>query len=181
MKTKKNELKIASDSPVRKGRKPRKASVALSSEEAQDVMTKFFSKWDQKPVGGRMVLTNEVGQKWENPIWLEVDEVIRELDPGHFNSFACLSVRGNTYVQCLRGFNGWHLEWRITKPSGDFDHYRACRPGGSKKPMELKKSDWVSDGEHRDLLKWEDVIGAFYSFHLGEGLPSFLKWRKIDI
>ncbi len=128
-----------------------------------------------------MLLEDEIGRQKKNPSWSLVESVIRELDPGHFNSFACLSVHENTYVQCLCGFNGWHLEWRITKPSGDYDHYRACYPGGSKKPFELKKSDRMSGGEHRDLLKLEDVIGAFHSFHQGRGLPSFVEWRELDI
>lgn len=136
---------------------------------------------DGFPALQNMLLKDEIKRRIKNPPWSVVEDVIRELDPGHFNSFACLSVPGNNYVQCLRGFNGWHLEWRVTKPSGDYIHYRACYPDGSKKPYELKKHDWVSDGQHRDLLKLEDVIGAFHSFHQNLGLPGSLKWRKFDI
>jgi len=61
-----------------------------------------------------MELENEAGLKRRNPPWPLVERVVRELDEGHGNSFAILSLPGNTYVQTIRGFNGWHLEWRIT-------------------------------------------------------------------
>ncbi len=128
-----------------------------------------------------MLLEDEIGRKQKNPPWALVEHVIQELDPGHFNSFACLSVRGGNYVQCLRGFNGWHLEWRITNLSGNYTHYRACYPGGSKKSFELKKHNHVSAGQHRDLLLIDDVVDTFRSFHQGRGLPGLLKWRKLDI
>jgi hypothetical protein len=184
MKTKKNEPKALSNSPNPKGRILRKATLVYTEEDAENAkkaMAEFLAKWGQKPVGGRMVLTNEIGIKLINPIWLEVDGSIRELDPGHFNSFACLSTRGNNFIQCLRGFNGYHLEWRITNPSGNYVHYRACYLGGSKKSFELKKHNHVSDGQHRDLLNLDDVLDAFRAFHRGEGLPGFLKWRKLYI
>jgi hypothetical protein len=128
-----------------------------------------------------MLLNDEVGRRKKNPPWRLVERVLRELDPGRFNSHACLSVPGNTYVQCLCGFNGWHLEWRVTKPSGAYAHYRASRRGGSKKPFELKKHDHVSPGEHRDLLVLDEVLDAFRAFHQGHGLPDSLAWRKLDI
>ena len=128
-----------------------------------------------------MLLEDEIGCQKKNPPWSLVESVIRELDPGIFNSFACLSLPGNIFVQCLCGFNGYHLEWRITHPSGDFEQYRACYHGGSKKNFELKKHDFVSDGQHRDLLKLEDVLLAFYSFHQGLGFPKSLQWREIKI
>lgn len=128
-----------------------------------------------------MLLKDEIGRTQINPPWSLVEYVIRELDPGHFNSFACLSSPGNTFVQCLCGFNGWHLEWRVTNPSGNYVHYRACYPAASKKSFELKKHNHVSEGQHRDLLNIVDVIDAFSSFHQGHGLPGLLKWRKLDI
>lgn len=128
-----------------------------------------------------MLIADEIERQKKNPPWSLVEHVIRELDPGRFNSFACLSVPGNTFVQCLRGFNGYHLEWRITNSSGNYAHYRACYPGGSKKNFELKKHNHVSDGQHRDLLKLEDVLDAFHSFHQGLGFPGSLKWRKLEI
>jgi hypothetical protein len=181
MKPKKNEPKIPSDSSLQKGCKPRKKSPPLSAQEATEVMTEWLSKVNPRPVGGRMLLKNEIGLKWTNPSWLQVEEVIRELDPGHFNSHACLSIPGNNYIQALRGFNGYHLEWRITNPSGNYVHYRACYPSGSRKPIELKKHDCMNDGQHRDLLNLEDVVAAFRSFHQREGLPGFLKWRDLKI
>ena len=89
---------------------------------------------------------------------------------------------GNTYIQALCGFNGWHLEWRITGASVDaYTHLRACYPGASTKPFELKKHDHISEGEHRDLLMLEDVIDAFRCFHRGEDRPPQLEWRELDI
>ena len=135
------------------------------------------------PTPGRkgLLLDDELGRRKANPPWPLVERVLHELNPGRGNSFACLSAPGNTYVQCLRGFNGWHLEWRVTGPSGAYVHYRACRHGGSKKPFELKKHDGMNSGEHRDLLALDDVIGAFRAFHQGLGLPESLVWRQIDI
>lgn len=181
MKDKINQPKSPSDVPLNEGWELDYASPDLTVEEAQELMNDFLAKICRKPAVARMLLKNEIDQKWWNPTWQEVEDVIRELDPGHFNSFACLSVPGNSYVQCLRGFNGWHLEWRVTKPSGDYDHYRACYPGGSRKPYELKKHDRVSDGQHRDLLQLDEVLTAFRSFHQDRGLPGSLKWRKFDI
>lgn len=180
MKPKQNEPKIQSDSSLHKGCKPRKDSPPLSSQDATKLMTEWLAKVDPKPVGGRMLLKNQIGLKWPNPSWLQVEEVIGQLDPGYFNSHACLSLPGNNYIQVLRGFNGYHLEWRITDPSNSYVHYRACYPGGSKKRVELKKHDFVNDGQHRDLLNLEDVEKAFRSFHQGQGLPAFLKWRELD-
>lgn len=128
-----------------------------------------------------MLLANEKGDRIRSPRWHMVERIVRELNPGHFNSFACLALPGNTYIQCLRGFNGHHLEWRVTDPSGDYAHFRACYPGGSAKAIELKKHDFVSDGEFRDLLHLEDVLDAFRAFHQDEGLPGFLKWRRMGI
>lgn len=181
MKPKKKEPKKPSESHLQKASEPTKTSSHLTPEEAQVVMDRFLAEANPKPVGGRMRLKNEIGQKWTNPSWLEVVDVINELDPGHFNSFACLSIRGNSYIQCLHGFNGYHLEWRISNPSDNYVHYRACYPGGSKKAFELKKHNHVSDGQHRDLLNLDDVIDAFRAFHQSEGLPGFLKWRQLAI
>ena len=142
------------------------------------------TKASQTPAREGMVLTNEAGLRRKNPRWPLVERVIRELDPGHINSFASLSLPGNTYIQCLRGFNGWHLEWRISDLSfgeSAYIHMRACYPGASKKPFELKKYDCMNQGEHRDLLNLEDVIDAFRSFHRAEGPPAWLEWRDLEI
>jgi hypothetical protein len=128
-----------------------------------------------------MLLKNQAGLRRENPPWHVVEVVIRHLDPGYGNSFACLSVPGNTYIQCLCGFNGWHLEWRITGEHSDaYVHMRACYHGLSCKPFELKKHDHISEGQHRDLLHGEDVLDAFRSFHSGGGLPVWLEWRNLN-
>jgi hypothetical protein len=185
MKLKKKESKSPSPSPRNKGRKPRESVQVITEEDYENMeksMADFLAKWGQKPVGGRMVLTNEIGQKWTNPIWLDVDDAIRELDTGSFNSFACLSRPGNTYIQCLRGSNGWHLEARITwKDSGGaYSHMRACRPGGSEKPRALKVAKYVSRGQYRDLLKIDDVLAAFRAFHANTVGPPLI-WRPIDV
>ncbi len=153
----------------------------LLTEIHDDFMTQSHEKSDLSPALKGMLLKDEIGRSKNNPPWSLVEHVIRELDPGRFNSFVCLSVRGNTYVQCLRGFNGWHLEWRITNPSGSYVHYRACYPGASKKSFELKKHNHVSPGQHRDLLNLDDVVDAFRFFHQNHGLLPWLKWRVLDI
>lgn len=128
-----------------------------------------------------MKLVDEIDRVKRNPPWPHVTRVLNQLDPGHFNSFACLSLPGNSYVQCLRGFNGWHLEWRTTEQPGKYTHYRASRPSGSKKSFELKNYSAVSQGQHRDLLDFDDVLLAFRFFHQNRSLPTSLKWRKINI
>ena len=128
-----------------------------------------------------MLLKNQGGLTKSNPSWELVEKVVYELVPGHFNSYACLSIPGNSYIQCLHGFNGYHLEWRITNPSGSYAHYRASYPGGSKKSFELKKHDFINEGQHRDLLNLEDVVDAFRSFHNRQGLPGYLNWRHLDL
>jgi len=144
--------------------------------------TKPQLKVRQSPDSVHMLLNDEIGRKWKNPNWTTVELLILELDPGRFNSFACLAAKGHNYVQCLHGFNGWHLEWRISNSSGYYVHYRASYPGGSEKSFELKKHDCINEGQHRDLLHLEDVIDAFRCFHhQGSGLPGFLTWREMAI
>lgn len=129
-----------------------------------------------------MELENEAGLKRRNPPWPLVERVVRELDEGHGNSFAILSLPGNTYVQTIRGFNGCHLEWRITGASlEDYVHYRAACLGGSAKEIELKKYDAMGDGQHRDLLGPDDVTDAFRAFYRGEEPPAWLEWRELQI
>jgi len=130
-----------------------------------------------------LILTNEGGLHCDNPSWRLVEQVLSELDPGNGNSFCCLKVPNSSYVQTLRGFNGYHLEWRVVTGAGieDYIHYRAGYPGGSTKPMELKKHDHVSPGEHRDLIRWADVVEAFRAFYQGDGLPALFDWRPLDI
>jgi hypothetical protein len=60
-------------------------------------------------------------------------------------------------------------------------HFRACYPGGSAKPFELKKHDFISQGEYRDLLNLDDVVDTFHAFHQGEGLPPWLEWRELAL
>lgn len=159
----------------------RKAFIKTTVKSIEEPSPKTRTKVRQTPAIKDMLLNDEIGRKWKNPRWSTVERLIRELDPGRFNSFACMSVPGNNYIQCLHGFNGWHLEWRITNPSGSYVHYRASYPGASKKAFELKKHDFVSQGQYRDLLHLEDVIDAFRSFHQDEGLPGFLKWRVLTV
>lgn len=139
------------------------------------------SKYMTPPPNHCMMLTDESGQRFMNPPWRIVENVIRSLDPGKSNSFACLESPGNCYVQCLRGFNGWHVEIRLTEPSGVYQQYRACYAGGSKKSFELKKHDFISEGQYRDLLTLESVLISFQSFQEEQVLASSLKWRLIDI
>lgn len=129
-----------------------------------------------------MLLTNEAGLALAAPSWALVEQTIQELDSGRENSFCVLELPYNTYVQCLHGFNGWHLEWRLSGSSLDsYIHLRAAYREGWKKPFELKKSDHVSPGEHRDLLAFEDVLDAFRAFHQGRGPTKSLEWREFDV
>jgi hypothetical protein len=130
-----------------------------------------------------LLLTNEEGLHHKNPPWRRVEQAIRALDTGTGNSFCCLSTPDNTYIQTLHGFNGYHLEWRITGPAepGGYTHYRAGYPGGSVKAFELKKHNHINPGEHRDLLHLEDVVDSFRAFHRGAGQPAWLNWRPLDL
>ena len=83
----------------------------------------------------------------------------------------------------MRGFNGWHLEWRVTTNGNpaQYVHFRAAYPGGSEKRVELKKHDFVNAGEYRDLMNEDDVVDAFRAFHNGDGPPGWLVWRELAI
>ena len=148
-----------------------------------DVHPLPLSKAEAQPRHDGLILTNQAGLRRKNPRWRLVEQVINELDPGHGNSFCCLEAPGYTYIQTLRGFNGSHLEWRITSADGQgsYAHYRASYFGGSPKIIELKKHDYVNSGEYRDLLHVEDVIDAFRAFYGGNGMPAWLEWRILGV
>lgn len=166
---------------ARKSTKPGQNAPRPQAPEHDVPVSDFTADLVEAMHGNRMILRNEIGENWLSPSWAKVRKVIGELNPGYGNSFACLSVSACNYIQCLRGFNGYHMEWRITVASGRYVHYRACYPGASKKPFELKKHDFMSQGQYRDLLHLEDVLDAFRSFHKRHGLPGFLTWRAMDI
>jgi hypothetical protein len=126
-------------------------------------------------------LSDESKRNFINPPWSLVEYVVRTLDPGDINSHVCLMAPGATYVQCLCGLNGWHLEWRITEDDGTYVHYRACLHGGSKEPAILQKNDFVSEGEVRDIVQVEHVLEAFHSFHQNLGVPRLLDWRVLHL
>ena len=139
------------------------------------------SKINSAPIEEKIRIENEQGLSRKNPSWPLVEKVINELDEGWGNSFACLSKPGSTYIQCMRGFNGWHLEARITwEDFKEYTHLRACYPAVLSKSEALKKHDFVSDGKFCDLLKQEDVIAAFRAFYSGETVAT-LMWRRIDV
>ena len=137
-------------------------------------------KTEARPQQSGLILTNQGGLRRKNPPWQLVEQVIREIDVGHGNSHCCLEAPGYNYIQALHGFNGYHLERRITT-SANYTHYRACYPGASPKLIELKKHDNINSGEHRDLLHLEDVIDAFRAFYYADGMPALLEWRILDI
>ncbi len=139
-----------------------------------------LSKTEARHQQDVLILTNQAGLRRKNPPWKLVEQVIREIDVGHGNSHCCLESPGCTYIQALHGFNGYHLEWRITN-AATYTHYRACYPGASPKLIELKKHDNVNSGEHRDLLHLEDVIDSFRAFYRGDGMPAFCEWRILNI
>ena len=134
-----------------------------------------------RPLKRDMILTNQDGLLRRNPSWRIIESVVRDLNAGYGNSFCCLQSLDKSYVQTLRGFNGWHLEWRVTTSPTQYVHLRAAYPGSSEKQVELKKHDFVSDGEHRDLMNEDEVIDAFRAFHNGGGPLGWLVWRELAI
>ena len=148
----------------------------LSKQAESETLSK--TKPFRKQAG--LILTNQAGLRRKNPSWKLVEQVIREIDVGHGNSHCCLEAPGDSYIQTLHGFNGYHLEWRVTNGS-NYTHYRACYPGASPKLFELKKHDNMNPGEHRDLVHLEDVIDSFRSFYRGEDMPAFFDWRILEI
>ena len=141
-----------------------------------------LSKSSEAPAREDMLLTNEAGLACAAPPWSLVEQVLRELHHGRGNGFCVLERPNNNYVQCLRGFNGWHLEWRLGGSSLDsYIHLRAGYRDGSRKAFELKKSDFVNPGQHRDLLQLPDVLDAFRAFHRGDGPTKSLEWRELEI
>jgi hypothetical protein len=56
-----------------------------------------------------MLLADEIARKMKNPPWSLVEIVIRQLDPGHFNSFACLA-------RCLEVAEARHLKGMLNPP-----------------------------------------------------------------
>ena len=139
------------------------------------------TKPQEKPGPDRMVLTTEAGLHRKGPPWTLVEQVVRELDSGRGNSFCCLALAEAAYIQTLHGFNGYHLEWRVGGDPENYLHLRASYPGASEKEMELKKSDHVSAGEHRDLIQLDDVVEAFRIFHQNGDPPGWMEWRELDV
>ena len=152
----------------------------MTSTLSKKPETQTLSKTEEHPQQDGLILTNQAGLRRKNPSWKLVEKVVREIDEGHGNSFCCLEAPGDTYIQTLHGFNGYHLEWRVTNGS-TYTHYRACYPGGSSKFFELRKHDNMNPGEHRDLVHLEDVIDSFRAFYRGEGMPAFFEWRILNI
>ena len=130
-----------------------------------------------------LIISNEGRFQHKNPPWEMVEQVISDIDTGTGNSYCCLTAPGVNYIQALHGFNGYHLEWRVTQPGNikKYIHYRASYPGASPKAMELKKHNHISAGQHRDLLLLEDVLDGFTAFYNGEEMPAHLHWRQLSI
>lgn len=129
-----------------------------------------------------MEFETEGGLNTKNPPWGLVRSALGLLDPGEGNSFAILSLSHNSFVQVLRGTNGFHLEWRVTGDDLEtYIHYRACSATGSTDRRLLKKHDGLNDGQQRDLLDLESVIPAFRAFFDRKAPPGDLHWRVLDI
>lgn len=155
---------------------PSKGVVGLSLEVPEERI-----KVAAAPRRAGLLLENEAGLRRMNPPWRLVDEVVRGLDLGTGNSFCSLNCPTGSYVQTLRGFNGWHLECRFVSPGSGYVHYRASYPGAKSHEMELKKHDYVNKGQYRDLLHVDDVIEAFSAFYRSGDLSALFHWRPIDI
>ncbi|MDF1658768.1 MAG: hypothetical protein P1U58_14230 [Verrucomicrobiales bacterium] len=146
------------------------------SSDPNNILTEDSTKPLPAPAEKRLMLSNEKGLRKENPDWAEVEAVILQIDPGHGNSFCILESPRRGFVQALRGFNGYHLEWHEGS-----QHWRGAFPGGSGKRIELKKHDHVSQGEYRDLLPVEEVLESFLAFYRSAEKPAWLIWRSIEI
>jgi len=162
--------------------------IASMIENLRDILERrgakrILIKGQQTPSPSDMclILSNEEGLRLENPEWAIVANVIGGLDPGHGNSFCIMEIPRRGYVQVLRGFNGYHVEWREGRRGnpGNCQHWRGAFPGGSTKPFELKKHDHISAGEHRDLLPIEEVLECFSAFYRSAEKPDWLTWRTI--
>lgn len=134
------------------------------------------------PAQKRLILSNEMGIRVENPEWEIIEAVIHQMNPGRGNSFCILEDPRRGFVQALHGFNGYHLEWNEGSSGSPGPHQllRGAYPGGSTKSIELKKNDRISAGEYRDLLPIEEVIDVFLAFYRSKGKPEWLTWRPID-
>lgn len=137
---------------------------------------------DRSRVEGMCFAIGFGGPPLPNPRWALVKSALAGLDTGWGNSFAILSLEPNTYVQALRGHNGFHLEWRITgETPDDLIHYRASDPDGSTEPALLRKDDGVNEGERRDLLELDQVTHVFRAFFDGKAPPRTPSWRVLDV
>lgn len=135
------------------------------------------------PAESRFLLTREGGLARRDPPWDLIESVVRGLDPGVGTSFCCLKHRSGSYVQALRGLNGFHLERRIYGDAGsrDYVHERACYPNESSARERLVKVDCANSGEKRDLIYCDDVVDAFRDFHAGRINGGWLYWRRLEI
>lgn len=151
--------------------------------ELPDTVVEVCPETSPAPHRNRLIISNEGGLRKKGPTWRLVETVVSEIDPGRGNSFCVLEDIDGDYVQALRGFNGYHLEWHEAAlgVTGSFQQYRAGYLGGSEKSFELKKHDHLSQGEFRDLLPVEEVVDAFRAFYNGAGRPGWLDWRLIDV
>ena len=136
-----------------------------------------------RPNQDGLFLSNEHGLRKKNPSWKLVAGVVKGLDAGHGNSFCSLEDPDSNYVQALRGFNGYHLEWHEAGASVPrlFQQFRASYFGGSSKGFELKKHDVTNQGEHKDLMPLDEVIDAFRAFYSAAGKPGWIDWRPIYV
>lgn len=135
-----------------------------------------------RPAVKGMKLETEGKLRMENPPWGLVKSAIEMLDAGEGNSFAILALEPNTFIQVLRGLNGFHLEWRITGDhENEYIHYRAAKPEGSSENERLQKLNTINDGQQRDLLTLEPVVEAFRAFFDRKTPPANLLWRVLDL
>lgn len=167
-------LPLGSGSPAQESRKLGHAlfySGKVTPDTAKD-----------RPRAEGMIFETEAGASITDPPWVLVESALTCLDTGRGNSFAILSLKPNTYVQALRGRNGFHLEWRITGDSEDEHiHYRAATPEGSAESALLHKDDGHDEGQRCDLLDLESVIRAFRAFFDRQAPPESLHWRVLDL
>lgn len=159
----------------------RQSRFTWSDDEIEFVEDATVGSAHQKP---SMLLTSEGGVHRRRPSAKYVMSVIDTLDTGDGNSFCCLEVSADHYVQALHGLNGWHLEWREPGPrgAGSYRHYRAAFKHGSNRARLLRKSDRLtSQGLERDLLNTGQVVQCFLAFLRKEARPRSLAWRRLKM
>jgi hypothetical protein len=127
----------------------------------------------------KVVLLTERGDRFVDPPLELIQQVLVELTPTGDNAFAILE-RGPSYVQTVRGHNGFHVEQReaaLVNPDEDFTHYKAGRPDGSMLAADLELEDTTLEGHANELLQLHDAVISFTEFWEERPRHHGYRWR----